>query len=73
MTGKKLHVMNFGSYNYLGFAENKELCAHEVEKITKKYGVGISGSRQELGKSTRIARFALDLVSFLILCSLKIC
>ena len=41
--------MNFGSYNYLGFAENKELCAAQVQKTTGKYGVGVCASRQELG------------------------
>ncbi|KAK7476261.1 hypothetical protein BaRGS_00032537, partial [Batillaria attramentaria] len=49
MTGRKLHVMNFGSYNYLGFAENKTLCAKTVQEVTEKYGVGVCASRQELG------------------------
>ncbi|XP_052106800.1 serine palmitoyltransferase 2-like [Mytilus californianus] len=49
LTGKKQHVLNFGSYNYLGFAENKGPCADAVEKSTMKYGVGCCGSRQELG------------------------
>lgn len=49
LTGKKLHVLNFGSYNYLGFAENKGPCADAVEKATLKYGVGCCGSRQGLG------------------------
>lgn len=49
LTGKKQHVLNFGSYNYLGFAENKGPCADAVEKVTHKYGLGCCGSRQELG------------------------
>lgn len=49
-TGRKLHVMNFGSYNYLGFAESKTLCSGQVQNVTRKYGVGVGGSRQELGK-----------------------
>ncbi|KAK7104198.1 serine palmitoyltransferase 2-like isoform X2 [Littorina saxatilis] len=49
MTGKTLKVMNFGSYNYLGFAENKELCGRDVQRVTEKYGVGTCASRQELG------------------------
>ncbi|XP_076442186.1 serine palmitoyltransferase 2-like isoform X2 [Babylonia areolata] len=48
-TGRTLHVMNFGSYNYLGFAENKELCATQVQEVTEKYGVGVCASRQEFG------------------------
>lgn len=42
--------MNFGSYNYLGFAENSGPCAEKVEKTVKKYGVGVCASRQEMGK-----------------------
>lgn len=49
LTGRKKRVMNFGSYNYLGFAENKELCAATVRDVTQKYGVGVCGSRQEFG------------------------
>ncbi|KAJ8308767.1 hypothetical protein KUTeg_013641 [Tegillarca granosa] len=49
LTGKKMHVLNFGSYNYLGFADNKGPCAEAVEKAVHKYGNGICASRQELG------------------------
>ncbi|XP_012942343.1 serine palmitoyltransferase 2 [Aplysia californica] len=49
LTGKKLDVMNFGSYNYLGFAENTGPCADKVEETTRKYGVGVCASRQEMG------------------------
>ena len=50
LTGRKLRVMNFGSYNYLGFAENKELCATAVQQVTEEYGIGNCASRQELGQ-----------------------
>lgn len=49
LTGKKLNVMNFGSYNYLGFAENTGPCVEQVEQATKKYGVGVCATRQEMG------------------------
>ena len=42
--------MNFGSYNYLGFAEKEGPCKDAVEKVTTEYGVAAMGSRQELGK-----------------------
>lgn len=45
-----MHVLNFGSYNYLGFADNKGPCAEAVEKAVHKYGNGICASRQELGQ-----------------------
>ena len=50
LTGKKLDVMNFGSYNYLGFAESSGPCADAVQDIVQKYGVGVCASRQEMGK-----------------------
>ncbi|KAH9509106.1 Serine palmitoyltransferase 2 [Bulinus truncatus] len=49
LTGKKLNVMNFGSYNYLGFAENNGPCSDQVQLVTEKYGVGVCASRQEMG------------------------
>ncbi|KAK5857023.1 hypothetical protein PBY51_010293 [Eleginops maclovinus] len=42
-------VINLGSYNYLGFAENKGPCADAAAEITRKYGVGVASTRQELG------------------------
>ena len=50
LTGKKQNVMNFGSYNYLGFAEKEGPCKDAVETVTTEYGVSSMGSRQELGK-----------------------
>lgn len=49
LTDKKHHVMNFGSYNYLGFAENEGPCKDAVERRTHDYGISACGSRQELG------------------------
>ncbi|RUS80557.1 hypothetical protein EGW08_011697 [Elysia chlorotica] len=49
LTGKKLDVMNFGSYNYLGFAESSGPCASAVHGVIQKYGVGVCASRQEMG------------------------
>ncbi|XP_064601500.1 serine palmitoyltransferase 2-like isoform X2 [Liolophura sinensis] len=49
LTGRKLDCLNFGSYNYLGFADDYPPCRQEVERTTVQYGVGVGGSRQELG------------------------
>ncbi|KAK5885712.1 hypothetical protein CesoFtcFv8_016829 [Champsocephalus esox] len=46
-------VINLGSYNYLGFAENKGACADAAAEITMKYGVGVASTRQELGNLDR--------------------
>ncbi|KAK7904629.1 hypothetical protein WMY93_017236 [Mugilogobius chulae] len=46
-------VINLGSYNYLGFAENTGPCADAAAEITKKYGVGVASTRQEMGNLDR--------------------
>uniref|UniRef100_A0A8C6V185 Serine palmitoyltransferase, long chain base subunit 2a n=1 Tax=Neogobius melanostomus TaxID=47308 RepID=A0A8C6V185_9GOBI len=53
-TGRVVHdVINLGSYNYLGFAENTGPCADAAAAVTKKYGLGVSSSRQEMGNLDR--------------------
>lgn len=44
-------VINMGSYNYLGFAENTGPCADAAVESTTKYGAGVSSTRSEMGKS----------------------
>lgn len=44
-------VINMGSYNYLGFAENTGSCADAAVEATKMYGVGVGSTRCEMGKS----------------------
>ena len=53
MTGKRHNVMNFGSYNYLGFAEKEGPCKDAVEVVTHDYGLSSMASRQELGEVSR--------------------
>ncbi|CAB1428539.1 unnamed protein product [Pleuronectes platessa] len=49
-TGRSLpDVINLGSYNYLGFAENTGPCVDSAAEVTMKYGVGVASSRQEMG------------------------
>ncbi|XP_063079360.1 serine palmitoyltransferase 2b isoform X2 [Engraulis encrasicolus] len=49
-TGKVIKdVINMGSYNYLGFAENVGTCAEESADVTLKYGVGVNSTRNEMG------------------------
>lgn len=48
-TGTSSRVINFGSYNYLGFSQNKGPCAEAVEKSVNELGNAICASRQELG------------------------
>lgn len=42
-------VINLGSYNYLGFAENTGPCADAAAQVTVEYGVGVASTRQEIG------------------------
>ena len=50
LTGRKFHVINFGSYNYLGFSElNNEVMQDNLD-ILEKYGLGVCAGRQELGQ-----------------------
>ncbi|KAG7226322.1 hypothetical protein INR49_003074 [Caranx melampygus] len=46
-------VINLGSYNYLGFAENTGPCADSAAEVTMKYGVGVASTRQEIGNLDR--------------------
>lgn len=46
-------VINLGSYNYLGFAENSGACADAAAAIAMDYGVGVASSRQEMGNLDR--------------------
>lgn len=50
-TGKVVKdVINMGSYNYLGFAENTGACADAALEVTKMYGAGVGSTRCEMGK-----------------------
>lgn len=57
-----------GSYNYLGFAQNDTDFLKTVADTTHQYGVGVSGTRQEMGE-WRL--FLLLLVFFHFLCETK--
>lgn len=60
-------VINMGSYNYLGFAENTGACADAAIESTQKYGAGVGSTRCEIGKGQRMWRHrvkALNLKSF---------
>ena len=48
-TGGKTRVLNLGSYNYLGFAQNEGPCADDSERATVRYGCGVTSTRHEIG------------------------
>jgi 7-keto-8-aminopelargonate synthetase-like enzyme len=39
MTNKKIHVLNLGSYNYLGFANSTGYCADKAVELIERFGV----------------------------------
>lgn len=43
-------MINMGSYNYLGFAENNTDFLKTVADKTQQYGVGVCSTRQEIGE-----------------------
>lgn len=51
-------VINLGSYNYLGFAENTGPCADAAAEVTRAYGVGVASTRQEIGTDS-LSSFAI--------------
>ena len=63
-SGRKIRVLNMGSYNYLGFAENNGRCAHESIEAIRQNGIASCSPRQEIGSlkiqnelEDRLARF----------------
>jgi serine palmitoyltransferase len=48
-TGNKLKVLNLGSYNYLGFAENNGPSSGEAVRSVSQHGLATLSSRVELG------------------------
>ncbi|KAI6189860.1 Aminotran-1-2 domain-containing protein [Aphelenchoides bicaudatus] len=50
-TGTKTDVINVGSYNYLGFAQNTGPCAENSEKVIDELGLSICSSVHELGQT----------------------
>ncbi|KAG5830971.1 hypothetical protein ANANG_G00298930 [Anguilla anguilla] len=50
LTGRTIeNVINMGSYNYLGFAENNASFLRTVADTTDEYGLGVCSTRQEMG------------------------
>ncbi|XP_044185286.1 serine palmitoyltransferase 2-like [Acropora millepora] len=49
LTGVKTRMINTGSYNYLGFAENVGPCVEAAEEAVKKHGLACCSSRHEFG------------------------
>ncbi|KAG1972915.1 serine palmitoyltransferase 2 [Pimephales promelas] len=59
------NVINLGSYNYLGFAENRGICATAAGEVTVKFGVGVASTRQEMGNLDRHEELEKLVASFL--------
>ena len=49
-SGKTIEALNFGSYNYLGFAENNGKCSNESIQAIRENSVATCSPRQEFGE-----------------------
>lgn len=66
-TGKVVKdVINMGSYNYLGFAENTGACADAAVEVTNKYGGGVGSTRCEMGKDETVVWQSVARLEFFI-------
>ncbi|XP_066483911.1 serine palmitoyltransferase 2 [Tiliqua scincoides] len=64
-TGKVIKdVINMGSYNYLGFAENTGFCKEAASKVLSRCGTGVCSSRQEMGNLDKIEELETLLARF---------
>ncbi|XP_066451734.1 serine palmitoyltransferase 3-like isoform X2 [Eleutherodactylus coqui] len=62
-TGKIIKdVINMGSYNYLGFAENNEESLDTVKNVLERYGAGVCSTRHEMGQMDKLQELE-DLVA----------
>lgn len=59
-TGKTIGAINFGSYNYLGFAENNGACATDAINGIKTYAIASCSTRSEIGTQ----RYHVELENF---------
>nr|XP_033808011.1 serine palmitoyltransferase 2 isoform X1 [Geotrypetes seraphini] len=65
-TGKVIRgVINMGSYNYLGFAQNAGVCEEAAAKVLKQYGAGVCSTRQEMGNLDKHAELEKLVARFL--------
>ncbi|GAB6031790.1 serine palmitoyltransferase, long chain base subunit [Chamberlinius hualienensis] len=64
-TGTTTTVVNMGSYNYLGFAENSGPCTDAAQEITEKYSCGTCSPRSDLGTLDIHRELELKLAKFL--------
>ncbi|KAJ6650849.1 hypothetical protein lerEdw1_002716 [Lerista edwardsae] len=64
-TGKVIKdVINMGSYNYLGYAENTGFCKEAVSKVLSRCGTGVCSTRQEMGNLNKIEELETLLAKF---------
>ncbi|KAG5466624.1 hypothetical protein LSCM1_00789 [Leishmania martiniquensis] len=64
-TGRIVPVVNMGSYNYLGFAEDTQSITHDVLDSIDDYGLASCSAPQELGQSTVVGRLEREFAEFL--------
>ena len=59
-TGQEVEVLNFGSYNYLGFAERKGLCATAAKAAVRRHGISAGDPRHQVESSLLVLSLLLN-------------
>uniref|UniRef100_H2YZY6 serine C-palmitoyltransferase n=1 Tax=Ciona savignyi TaxID=51511 RepID=H2YZY6_CIOSA len=66
LTGKVFrNVVNLGSYNYLGFAQNEGVCADAAVKAVAELGTGVCSNRFEVGNYEIHSKLERKMAEFL--------
>ena len=64
-TGRRLNCTNFGSYNYLGFAENSGPCAEASKAALRRFGVAPASSMAETGGQALVEELEMLVAEYL--------
>ncbi|ADM11523.1 serine palmitoyl transferase subunit 2 [Encephalitozoon intestinalis ATCC 50506] len=65
LTGKKLKLLNLGSYNYLGFSNNEGSIVEKVVEVVHKYPLVLTAPAREVGSYDIIRELEEEMASFL--------
>lgn len=49
LTGRRIHALNLGSYNYLGFSETTGPCVQAAEAALHRWGIATGSPRVQIG------------------------
>lgn len=65
LTGRKLRLLNFGSYNYLGFSSNEGPIVEKVVETVRKHPLVVAAPAREVGCHPIVKELENEMASFL--------